>query len=101
MLNTLLELKEPLIYISKITSNLEYKRLFLSNSDWVELEELKKIFLVFLKPSIKLQGQVYTTSQKALFYIYIIYNKLNLLYIYFSSKAESSLKVSNFFFFFF
>jgi len=83
MISTTLELKEPLIYINKITKNSEFKRYFLTDTDFDELYELKLIFEVFFKPTIKLQGQLYTTLNIGLLYIYQIYNKLEaLLYNY-------------------
>jgi hypothetical protein len=79
MISTTLELKEPLIYINKITKNTEFKRYFLTDMEFDELYELKLIFEVFLKPTIKLQGQLYTTLNISLLYIYQIYNKLEAL----------------------
>ena len=76
MLISTLELKEALIYIYKLTSNKEYKRVFLTSDQWHYIEDLIKVFQVFLKPSIKLQGQAYITLPKGLLYIYQIYKKL-------------------------
>jgi hypothetical protein len=97
MLSTFLELKEVLIYISKNTSNLEYNRIFLNSKEWAEIEELKRIFEVFLKPSIKLQGQTYTTLSQSLFYIYLIYKDLEVL----QASYSIDYNLVSFFLFFF
>lgn len=89
MLSTFLELKEPLIYISKNTSNLEYKKLFLKSEEWAEIEELKKIFEVFLGPSVKLQGQTYTTLPQGFLYIYIIFKDLERKLSFYNSYKDS------------
>lgn len=87
MISTTLELKEPLIYINKITKNTDFKRYFLSDNEFEELIELKKIFEVFIKPTTKLQGELYITLNITLLYIYQIYNKLdNLINIYKSQR---------------
>ena len=87
MISTTLELKEPLIYINKITKNTDFKRYFLSDNEFKELIELKKIFEVFIKPTTKLQGELYITLNITLLYIYQIYNKLdNLINIYKSQR---------------
>lgn len=102
MLSTFLELKNPLIYISKNTSSLEYKKLFLNPLEWAEIEELKGIFSVFYKPTIKLQGQAYTTLPQGLLYIYIIFRSLDKLLISFNlRRAEVSFFLNNFFLFLF
>lgn len=88
MLSTFLELKKVLIYISKNSMNLEYKKIFISTDEWAELEDLKAIFEVFLNPSVKLQGQKYTTLSQALLYIYIIYSKLEELLEEYTLKIE-------------
>lgn len=98
MLSSVLELKDPLFYIMRNTSNTEFKSIFFSNSDWVEIGQLKRIFEVFVKPSIKLQGQVYITISEGLLYIYQIYNKLEGLNSDFLNSQNS--EVSYLFFFF-
>jgi hypothetical protein len=73
MILSTIELKELLIYISKNTTSKEYKRYILSSNEFDKLEELKSIFEVFLKPTIKLQSQSYITLNIRLYiYIYII-----------------------------
>jgi len=63
----------------------------LTETDWVQLKELKSIFEVFIKPTIKLQGQIYTTLNFSLLYIYQIYKKLNnLINIYKQNKTANS-----------
>lgn len=77
MLNILLELKEPLEYITRNTNNNEYKQLRFNSLEWFILSQIKKTFKVFNKPSIKLQGETYITLPESLLNIYKIYNKLN------------------------
>lgn len=79
MIKGALELKEPLIYIEKNTTNKLYKEIALTNKDFLALKELKSIFYIFLKPSIILQGQFYITLPKGLLYIYKIFDKLEAL----------------------
>jgi hypothetical protein len=79
MLPTFLELKEVLIFISKNTQNLEFIKVFPNTEEWEELANLKRIFYIFYKPSIKLQGSTYTTLLQALFYIYLIFKDLESL----------------------
>ena len=80
MIKAVLNLKQPLLYINRNTTNAEYLQIFFKEVDWFILTELKKIFEIFIKASIKLQGEVYTTLPKALLYIYQIYNKLTAIY---------------------
>ena len=58
-------------------NSLEFQGIFLNSKEWYMLTQLKRIFEVFVKPSIKLQGQVYITLPKSLLYIYQIYNNLD------------------------
>jgi hypothetical protein len=76
MLKAAQDLKEPLTYISNNTTNNEYKKVALRSIDWLVINTLVEILEVFVKPSIKLQGQVYITLPNALLYIFNIYNKL-------------------------
>ena len=88
MIKTALELKQPLIYTANLTSNKDFKQYLLSDLEWFELKELKNIFEIFLKPTIKLQGQIYTTLNYSLLYIYQLYNKLEkLISIYKQQKS--------------
>lgn len=54
MLKVSLELKEPLNYISRNTSNKEYKDIFFNSLELFILAQIIKTFKVFSKPSIKL-----------------------------------------------
>jgi hypothetical protein len=90
MIKKTLELKEPLIYIAKNTENNEFKELIMKNNEWEILIELRNIFEIFVKPTIKLQGQIYTTLNHSLLYIYKIYNKLNNFINLYKDKYRSS-----------
>lgn len=90
MLKTILELKEPLTYISNNTTNKEFKRIFFNPKEWLIISYLKQIFKVFVKPSIKLQGQLYITLSTALLYIYQIFNKLEGLIETFNKEIEKN-----------
>ena len=76
MIKTTLKLKDVVLYISNLTTNIEFKKYTLTNTDWEALQELANIFIIFISPTIKLQGQIYTTINKSLLFIYQIYNKL-------------------------
>jgi hypothetical protein len=88
MLNTFIELKEPLDYIYRNTINNEFKSIYLNSIDWFIIKQLKTLFKIFTMPSIKLQGEVYTTLPKGLLYIYKIYNDLE----EFNEKAQSRIQ---------
>jgi len=88
MIITTLELREPLTYISKFTKNTEFKRHFLTDNEFNELNELKSIFEIFVKPTDKLQGQLYTTLNITLLYVYQIYNKLEKLINNYKSRKN-------------
>jgi hypothetical protein len=76
MINIALTLKSALLYTEKNTNNAEFKSLSLSNHEWDSLLELRTIFKVFVGPSTILQGEIYTTINKSLLYIYQIWKKL-------------------------
>ncbi len=76
MLKTAYDLKEPLLYIEKNTLHTEYQNIAFNSSDWFIIKNLIKIFKIFVKPSVKLQGQVYITLSITFIYIYKIYQKL-------------------------
>jgi hypothetical protein len=76
MLEATLELKEPLKYLFLNSKNLDIKEIAFSELDWLIIAKLKSLFQVFLKPSERLQGQLYITLSETLLYIYTIYNKL-------------------------
>ena len=54
MIKATLDLKEPLIYIERNITNPLFKKIALSKADFLALKELERIFIIFLKPSIKL-----------------------------------------------
>ena len=70
MLKITLELKEAWRYINNNTINTTYKELFFIETEFNSLSNLKDIFEIFVKLSIKLQGQLYTTLNQGLLYIY-------------------------------
>lgn len=90
MVKILLELKEPLNYVRRNTNHHEFKSIYFDSLDWFILTELKKIFEIFVMPSIKLQGQVYTTMPKALLYVFKIYKDLDLKINYFELQRENN-----------
>jgi hypothetical protein len=77
MIRVTLEFRPILEYINNNTNNKEFKLLMLTNTDWKALIQLYRIFNVFVKPSIELQGQFYTTLNKSLLYAYKVHDKLN------------------------
>lgn len=102
MLTAFLEFKEAIRYIARNTNHSEFKKLELSNLDWYSLQELKKIFEIFVKPSVNLQGEVYTTISQGLLYVYQVWKNLrNLGHDYMRQIQEGSVIVSYFLFFFF
>jgi hypothetical protein len=93
MLKTFLDFKYPLLYVSKMTSSEEFNNHYLNSNDWFLINKLKAILEVFLKPSIKLQGEIYVTLPKGLLYIYQIYNKLNTLKDTFEIQYKRDIKL--------
>ena len=79
MLRTAKRLRNPLEYIGKMTKNEEYLKIQLTENDWLIIDHLISIFEVFVKTTVKLQGQLYTTLPISLLYIYVIHNKLKAL----------------------
>ena len=76
MIKTFLDLKLAIIYTSGLITNKEFKNNTLIETEWNILEELKAIFEIFVKPTIKLQGEIYTTLNKSFLLIYQIFTKL-------------------------
>jgi hypothetical protein len=87
MLETVYILKEPLFYISKNTDNIEYKEL-INPKEFETLEYILKVFEVFIKPTTKLQAELYITSNTAILLIYKLINTLITLKIEFRSIIE-------------
>ena len=54
MISVILELKEPLNYVFRNTENEEFINIFFNDADWFLLTELKRVFEVFVKLSVKL-----------------------------------------------
>lgn len=88
MIKVFLELKPAINYTSGISTNKEFKNNALTETEWATLIELKAIFEIFVKPTIKLQGEIYTTLNKTLLFIYQIFNKLEKQLEIFESKKR-------------
>lgn len=99
MIKSSLILKGALVYIAKNTSNSDYKAIFLSEFEFTALEDLNRIFEIFVKPSIKLQAEFSTTSNRGILYIYSIYNKLEKLILIFKEKIRENEYFVSFFLF--
>ena len=85
-----LKLKEVIIYIANNTLNKDFKKNILLDLEWEALSNLKDIFKVFVKPTIKLQGQTYTTLNLSLLYVYQIFNKLKDLRSAYKAKQRGN-----------
>jgi len=79
MIKAALEVREPLTYVYKNTDNKEYDKIFLSSAEWITLEHLERVFKVLVRPTIQLQSEYYTNINKALLFVYSIFNKLEAL----------------------
>jgi hypothetical protein len=88
MIKTAIELQEPLTYIFRNTMNKEYKKIFPTSVEWLTLQQLEKLFLVLVKPTLRLQSEYYTNINKALLFVYQIYNQLEGLITDFESEAQ-------------
>lgn len=60
----------------------------LQRDEWALLDELLKVFKVFVRPSKELQGQTYVTNSFTLLYVYQIHSKLNELSKGYSSRIS-------------
>jgi len=87
MIKTALKVKEPLTYIFKNTESKEYKRIFLTPAEWITLQQLEKVFSVLVQPTVRLQSEYYTNINKALLFVYSIFNKLEAFIMEFEAKA--------------
>ena len=90
MLVTAYELKDPLYYVEKNTTHTEFQDIAFKPNDWFIIQHLIKIFEIFVKPSTKLQGELYITLLIALLYIYKIYNELNTLQELFIQQSNQN-----------
>ena len=88
MIKVVIELKEPLTFIFRNTTNKEYKRIFLTTTEWITLQQLERIFLILIKPTIRLQSEYYININKALLFVYQIYDKLESLINEFNDKIK-------------
>jgi hypothetical protein len=86
MLKAIIELRNPINWAFIITKNPEIKDNILSDLEWQALKLIKLVLEVFLRPSTRLEGQLYITLPESLLYIYSIYNKLEKLKLDFFSK---------------
>jgi hypothetical protein len=59
----------------------------LTQADWSILENIQKLFLIFVRPSQKLQGKVYLTMNYAILQYIRLLNKLELLRTAFGSNT--------------
>jgi hypothetical protein len=98
MIEATLDLKKPLEYIKLNSTNREFQEISLEDNEWDYLIYLKVLFEVFLKPSIRLQGQLYTTLSDSLLFIYIIYKNLNKLQQVYLRKIQQNEEVFIFYF---
>ena len=89
MLNSFYVLKHALTFININTDNDEFKALFLEDDEWPFVKEAIRIFQVFYKPSIRLQGEVYITFFSALLNIHTVSNKLTALKHEYASRTVS------------
>jgi len=54
MIKTALEVKEPLTYVFRNTVNKEYKKIFLTQAEWITLKQLERLFVVLIQPIVRL-----------------------------------------------
>ena len=76
MLNRFIYCKDAVLYTYRNTTNEVILANRIMERDFQYLNILKKIFKIFVEPSVELQGQVYTTINLAFLYIYDIYKSL-------------------------
>ena len=74
-----------LVMINSKNKAFKKKTLFLDNNEIEYLKQVLKILKVFVKATIKLQGEKYPTIYYTIPYIYQIYNKLDTLKSEFSN----------------
>src|SRR5450432_3574342 len=63
------------------------RALILTQADWAILDNIQKLFVIFVRPSQKLQGKVYPTMSYALPQYIRLLNKLELLHTAFGSNT--------------
>jgi hypothetical protein len=63
------------------------RALILTQADWAILDNIQKLFVIFVQPSQKLQGKVYPTMNYALPQYLRLLNKLELLRTHFGSNT--------------
>jgi len=79
MIKAALEVKELLTYVYRNINNKEYDKIFLSLIEWIILEHLERVFKMLIQRIIRLQSEYYTNINKALLFVYSIFNKLKAL----------------------
>ena len=99
MLNVFYNLKELLKHIARFTKNTKFKQIYLNFINQYTVKQLTKLFKIFVKLLVKLQGEVYTTLLKALLYIYKIYNDLKDYICYSCEKIERDLSLVSYIFY--
>lgn len=94
MLYGFLTFKDPLIFVNNnIIINTEFKEIFIQDDEWAIIEELLRIFQVFYKPTVRLQGEAYITLSNTLLDIYSIFKKLNALKSEYNRRQRSSVSL--------
>ena len=76
MLDRFIYCKDAVLYTYRNTTNEVVLANRIIEKDFQYLNILKKIFEIFVEPSVELQGQVYTIINLAFLYIYDIYKSL-------------------------
>ena len=95
MLYVFLAFKDPLIFVNNnIVINTEFKEIFIQDEEWAIIEELLRIFRVFYKPTVRLQGEAYITLSSTLLDIYSIFKKLNALKSEYNRRQRSSVRLN-------
>lgn len=79
MLQIFFEFKKVLKYVFNNTINDEFQNIFILPNEWIIIAELIRVFQVFYKPTVRLQGEAYITLSSTLLDIYLIFNKLRAL----------------------
>ena len=87
MLSAAYTLREPLTFVKRHIAHRKYLSIALTTPNWFIIKNLIKIFEVFVRPSVKLQGEIYVTLPTTLVYIYKVYTELSTLKAYFAREA--------------
>jgi hypothetical protein len=77
MVSTALKLQRPITaHCASQTLDNTMKEIALSSADWAQLRQLEELFLIFVRPSQKLQGSEYPTLNYAIPQYLRMINKL-------------------------